>query len=313
VGRFGFIGKRLLQLVPVAVGVTIITFFLIHLIPGDPVAALLGSHYNAETARLMRADLGLDKPLPVQYGIFVGNLLHGNLGDSVYYQQSVRSLVGGQIGATIWLVVYAAVLAMLISVPLAILAALHRDGVVDQLIRAVTTFTLAMPAFWVGVMLILLLAIKVQLFPVSGYGEGILDHVYHLFLPAFTIALSFSAILIRSLRNSIIGVLQADYVDTARAKGISSWRLMRRHVLRNALLSTITIFGVNVAYLMGTTVVIEQVFAIGGIGQLLVSSILQRDYAVVQGVTLVLALCVVTINLLTDVLYAVLDPRVSYE
>jgi peptide/nickel transport system permease protein len=157
----------------------------------------------------------------------------------------------------------------------------------------------------------LILSVHFGVFPVSGFGDGYVDHLYHLFLPALTIALGFSAVLIRSLRNSILSVMTADYVDTARAKGLPGRRIMLRHILRNALLPTVTIFGINVAFLMGSTVIIEDVFAVGGIGNLLISAILQRDYAVVQGVVLLIALFVVLINLLTDVAYALLDPRVN--
>jgi peptide/nickel transport system permease protein len=301
------------QMVPVAIGITIVAFFLIHLIPGDPVTVILGNHYTTAGAAHLRAALGLDKPLWTQYLFFMGNLLHGNLGDSIYYEQPVLSVVLDRVEATLWLVVYAAVLAALIAVPLATYAALHRDGVVDQIIRGTFMVTLAMPAFWVGIILILVLSVNLHLFPVTGFGDNFVDHLWHLFLPSLTIALGFTAVLIRSLRNSILTVLRTDYVDTARAKGLP-WRLiMRRHVLRNALLSTVTIFGVNVAFLMGSTVIIENVFAVGGIGQLLVSAIQQRDYTVVQGVTLLIALFVVAINLLVDVVYALLDPRVSYD
>ena len=312
-GRFSFVGRRLVQMIPVAVGVTIITFFLIHLIPGDPVVAILGNHYTAAGAAHLRAALGLDKPLWVQYLIFMGNLLRGNLGTSIYYEQPVLGLVLERLDATVWLVVYAALLAALIALPLATYAALHKDNVVDQIIRGTFMVTLAMPAFWVGIILILVLSVNLHLFPVTGFGDSVISHLWHLFLPALTIALGFGAVLIRSLRSSILSVLQADYVDTARAKGLP-WRLIvRRHVLRNALLSTVTIFGINIAFLMGATVIIENVFAVGGIGQLLVSSILQRDYAVVQGITLLIAVFVVAINLLTDIAYALLDPRVSYD
>ena len=312
-GRFSFVGRRLVQMIPVAVGVTIITFLLIHLIPGDPVVAILGNHYTAAGAAHLRAALGLDKPLWVQYLIFMGKLLRGNLGTSIYYEQPVLGLVLERLDATVWVVVYAALLAALIALPLATYAALHKDNVVDQIIRGTFMVTLAMPAFWVGIILILVLSVNLHLFPVTGFGDTVISHVWHLFLPALTIALGFGAVLIRSLRSSILSVLQADYVDTARAKGLP-WRLIvRRHVLRNALLATVTIFGINIAFLMGATVIIENVFAVGGIGQLLVSSILQRDYAVVQGITLLIAVFVVAINLLTDIAYAILDPRVSYD
>jgi len=312
-GRFGFVGRRLAQMVPVVLGVTIITFLLIHLIPGDPAVAILGSHYTPEGAAALRKSLGLDQSLWAQYLIFMGNLLHGNLGNSIYYAQPVLGLIFERLGATLWLVVYASVLALLMAVPLATYAALHRDSIFDQIIRGAFMVTLAMPAFWVGIILILVLSVNLRLFPVTGFGDTFISHVWHLFLPALTIALGSSAVLIRSLRNSILSVLRTDYVDTARAKGLP-WRLiMRRHVLRNAMLTTVTIFGINIAFLMGSTVIIENVFAVGGIGQLLVSSILQRDYTVVQGITLLIAVFVVIINLLTDITYAALDPRVSYD
>ncbi|MGH2410131.1 MAG: ABC transporter permease [Chloroflexota bacterium] len=310
-GRFGFVIPRLIQMIPVAIGITIITFFLIHLIPGDPVAALLGNHYSATSAHALRVALGLDKPLWNQYLIFLGNLLHGDLGTSIYYQEPVRDLIFSRIEPTIWLVVYAAVLAAVISVPLGMLAALKRNSVIDQLIRAFFLVALAMPAFWVGIILVLVFSIHFAIFPVSGFGSDVPSHIKDLFLPALTIALSFGAILIRSLRNSTLSVLRADYVDTARAKGLPNRVILGRHVLRNALLSTVTIFGVNIAFLMGATVIVENVFALGGIGQLLVSAIQQRDYAVVQGITLLIAFFVIGINLLTDVAYGLLDPRVQ--
>jgi len=311
VGRFGFVIPRLIQLVPVAIGITIITFFLIHLIPGDPVVALLGNHYSDASAHALRAALGLDKPLWNQYLIFLGNLLHGDLGNSIYYEEPVRDLIFSRIEPTVWLVVYAAALSAIISVPLGMLAALKRDSVIDQAIRGFFLVALAMPAFWVGIILVLIFSIHFSIFPVSGFGDTIPSHIEDLFLPALTIALSFGAVLIRSLRNSTLSVLRADYVDTARAKGLPNRVILGRHVLRNALLSTVTIFGVNIAFLMGATVIVENVFALGGIGQLLVSAIQQRDYAVVQGITLLIAFFVIVINLLTDVAYGLLDPRVQ--
>lgn len=312
-GSFSFIGKRLLHSVPVLFGITLVSFFLIHLIPGDPVAAMLGNHYTPKAAAVLRHALGFDQPLWNQYLIFVGNMVHGNLGTSVYYDQPVTQVIADRIEATVWLVLYSAVLSAVIAVPLAVIAALRPDGVIDQVIRGTFVVALAMPGFWVGIILILFLSVNVHLFPVSGFGINFGDHLYHLFLPALTIALAFGAVLIRSLRNSILEVMHEDYIRTARAKGVKSRSLMLRHVLRNALLPTVTIFGVNIAFLLGSTVIIENVFALGGIGQLLVSSILQRDYTVMQGITLLLAVAVVAINLLTDVVLAVLDPRISYE
>jgi peptide/nickel transport system permease protein len=312
-GRFSFIGRRLLQLIPVALGVTIITFFLIHLIPGDPVHQMLGNHYTPEAGAELRRTLGLDQPLWNQYLTFMGNLLHGNLGNSFYYQASVTSLVAPRIEPSLWLIVYGAALAAIISVPLAVYAALHQDGAVDQAVRGTFMVTLAIPAFFLGDILLLIFGVRLHIFPIIGFGTNPVDHMWHLFLPALTIAVSFSAVLIRSLRNSMLTILRADYVDTARAKGLPWRTIVRKHVLRNALLSTVTIFGVNVAFLVGSIVVVESVFAIGGIGQLLVTAVSQRDYSVVQGITLLIAIFVVGVNLLTDITYAILDPRIAVE
>jgi peptide/nickel transport system permease protein len=311
--RFGFVGGRLLQMIPVVLGVTIITFFILRLIPGDPVLVMLGTHYTPKDAANLRAALGLSRPLWEQYLLFMNNLIHINLGDSIYYRLPVATLIGQRLPATLWLVGYSAVLALIISLPLATISALNKDGIVDQVVRSTFLLAFAMPAFWVGLILILLFSLRLHLFPVSGYGDGVPGHLWALFLPALTIALGFAAILIRTLRNSILAVLRADYLDTARAKGLSGGRILWRHVLRNALLSTLTVFGVNLAYLIGGTVIIENVFAVPGLGQLLTSSIFTRDLSVVQGITLIFALFVVGVSLLTDVAYAALDPRVAYD
>jgi ABC-type dipeptide/oligopeptide/nickel transport system permease component len=312
VGGFSFVARRVLQAIPVLFGITLVSFFLIHLIPGDPVAVILGNHYNATTAAALRHALGLDQPLWDQYLLFLSNILHGNFGQSVYYEQPVSQVIGDRVEPTIWLVLYSAVLSAIISFPLAIVSALRSDGILDQIIRTLFVIAFAMPAFWVGIILILIFAVDFRIFPVSGFGNSTLDHLYYLFVPSLTIAASFAAVLIRSLRNSILEVLNEDYVRTAKAKGVKYRMLILRHVLRNALLPTVTIFGVNIAFLLSSTVIIENVFAIGGIGQLLISAILQRDYTVVQGITLLLASAVVAINLLTDVVYALLDPRITY-
>jgi peptide/nickel transport system permease protein len=313
VSRFGFVGGRTLQAIPVVLGVTIVSFFVLRLIPGDPTVVMLGTHWTPARAAQLRVNLGLNKPIWDQYYLFMDHLAHGNLGQSVYYRSPVAHLIAQRLPVTLWLAAYATLIAVLISVPLATISALRRNGVVDQGVRATFLVAFAMPPFWVGLVLILLLSLDVHIFPVSGYGSGFFNHVYDLFLPSLTIALGFAAILIRTLRNGILGVLRADYIDTAKAKGLSRRKLLSRHVLRNAMLSAVTVLGVNLSFLIGSTVVIENVFALPGLGQLLASSIFTRDLSVVQGITLVFGILVVTINLLTDVAYAALDPRVSYD
>ncbi|HEX5498566.1 MAG TPA: ABC transporter permease, partial [Thermomicrobiales bacterium] len=226
--------------------------------------------------------------------------------------QAVGPLVLDRLPATLFLVVYSAAIALLLSIPLGIMAALKRNGAVDQAIRIVFLVALAMPAFWLGILLILILGLRFNLFPIGGYGDTFPDRLYHLFLPALTIALSLSPLLIRSLRASMVANIRAQYATTARAKGLSERQVVVGHLLRPSLISTITVLGVNLGFLIGSTVIIETVFAIPGLGFLMVSSIQSRDYPVIQAATLILALLVLVINLITDMTYALLDPRVSY-
>jgi peptide/nickel transport system permease protein len=308
-----FVGRRLLQLVPVAVGVTIIVFFMIHLIPGDPARTILGIHATPKAIAELHQEWGLNRPLISQYWLFLDRLVHGNLGQSLIYGVSASSLILSHLPATLFLIVYATVLAIAISVPLAMLAASKRNGLRDQAVRAVPLFGLGMPPFWVGFLLIDAFAVHWRIFPVSGYGTGFGGHLVSLFLPSLTVAIALAPVVIRSLRASMLSVLGADYITTARSKGVPGSRLFIRHVLRNAIIPAITVLGINIGFLIGGTVIIENVFAIPGVGQLMINSIFQRDFPVVQGVTLVFAVLVVLINLLTDVAYATLDPRVRFD
>jgi len=300
-------------MVPVVFGLTLVIFFMIHLVPGDPAAIMLGQRATVENVARLRHSLGLDRPLALQYLLFLKNLGKGDMGDSLIYRQPVLGLVLHHLPTTLLLSVYTMVLAVIFTVPLATVAALKRDRVADQAVRGFLLIGLAMPSFWVGINLLLFLTVRNHLFPAGGYGEGFVQHLRHLFLPALTLSFGISAILVRNLRNSLIETLSADHVRTARAKGLSSRTVFTWHVLRNSALSTVTIMGLNLGFLMGGTVIIEQVFAIPGVGQLLLTSIFSRDYPVVQGITLVYAVLVILVNLLTDLFYASLDPRVSLE
>jgi peptide/nickel transport system permease protein len=308
-----FVGRRLIQLVPVAVGVTIVVFFMIHLIPGDPARTILGIHATPKSIAILHREFGLDKPLTSQYWLFLDRLGHGNLGQSLFYGVPARGLILQRLPATLWLVIYAAVIAIAISVPLAMLAASKRNGVRDQVVRAVPLLGLGMPPFWVGFLLIYGFSIGLKWFPVSGYGTGFVGHLHSMFLPSLTVAIALSPVVIRSLRASMLGVLGAEYVTTARSKGVPGPRLFFRHVLRNAVIPAVTVLGINIGYLIGGTVIIENVFGIPGIGNLMINSIFQRDFPVVQGVTLVFGVLVVLVNLLADLAYAWLDPRVSFD
>lgn len=308
--RLKFIPGRLLQVLPVAFGVTIIVFFMIHLLPGDPALAVLGEHATSSSVAALHRSWGLDRPLWDQYLMFLGRLLHGDLGTSLYFREAVSTLVIQRVPATLLLVLYAVVLVVIISVPLAAVAALRPGGPADHAVRVVPMIGLGMPNFWLGIMLVLLLAVRVRFFPVGGYGDGFAQHLWYLFLPALTISVSMAPIVIRSLRASMISVLSSEYIATARAKGVRGLHLIVGHVLRNAAIPTVTVLGVNIGYLIGGTLVIEQVFALPGIGSLMITAIFNRDFPVVQGVTLVMAVIVVVIGILTDVFYTLLDPRV---
>jgi peptide/nickel transport system permease protein len=312
-GRMTFVLRRLLQLVPVAIGVTIIVFFMIHLIPGDPARTILGIHATPQAVALLHQEWGLNRPLISQYWLFMDRLLHGNLGVSLFYGGSAESLILSHLPPTLWIITYSSVLAVAISVPLAMIAASRKDGARDHAVRAVPLIGLGMPQFWLGFLLIYGFAIKLQWFPVSGYGTGLFGHLRSMFLPSLTVALALAPVVIRSLRASMLNVLGAEYVTTARSKGVPGRRLFGRHVLRNAVIPAITVLGINIGFLIGGTVIIENVFAIPGLGQLMINSIFQRDFTVVQGVTLVFAIMVILLNLLADVAYAALDPRVRFS
>ena len=309
--HLAYVLRRLVATVPVLFGISLIVFFMIHLVPGDPAKTLLGIRATDQAVAALQKSFGLDQPLWQQYFDFMGRLAHGDLGRSFFYNVDASELVSGRLPATLWLVVSATVLALLISVPLAVLAASRRGSLLDQAIRAVPLVGLGMPAFWVGIMLVLLFGLKLRLFPVSGFGDDVAGHLRSMVLPALTVALALTPILIRSLRTSMIAVLDSDYIVTARAKGLTHRRIILSHTLRNAAVSSVTVLGVNIAYLVGSTLVVERVFALPGIGTLMLDAIFNRDFAVVQAVTLVFAVMVVAINLLTDLAHAALDPRVE--
>jgi peptide/nickel transport system permease protein len=310
----GYVARRLAHLVPIVLGVTILVFFLIHLVPGDPARTILGNQATTQRVALLRHTWGLDRPLPVQYGKFMGRLVHGDLGTSLFYNVGAGHLVLERLPVTLWLIGFGALLSVLIAVPLAAIAATHRDRVADHVVRAVPLVGLGFPPFWVGIVLLLVFALHLgRLFPVGGYGNGFVGHLHSMFLPALTVALGIAPILVRSLRASLLEVLESDYIATARSKGIPERRVLVRHALRNAIISTVSVLGVNIGYLVGGTLIIEQVFAVPGIGQLMINSIFQRDFPVVQAVTLVFSVMVVLVYLLTDVAHALLDPRVRFD
>lgn len=308
-----FLTRRLVQIVPVLFGIVLAVFLVVRLIPGDPARIMLGVYASDERLAALRTQLGLDRPIAAQFFSFLGDVAQGQLGTSLVFRRPVLEVIGERLPPTIALITFSVLLSVAICVPLAMLAATRQGRPPDQAIRGVTTLTLAMPSFWLGLNLLILFAVLFPIFPVSGYGRGFLDTLWHLFLPALTITLSLAPILIRTLRSSVIEALQAPHVAFARTKGLPHRRLMNRHVLRNGLMATVTILGVNIGWLLGGSVVIENVFSIPGLGDLVISSVSARDYPMIQGIALVFGLLVICINLITDIVYALLDPRVSYD
>ncbi|MDB5536917.1 MAG: transporter permease [Devosia sp.] len=306
-----YIFRRVLQLIPTFAFIIIVVFVLVRLLPGDPASAILGDRAIDANVDRINHELGLDQPVFVQFLVFVKSIATGNLGNSIVLKIPVADLIAQRMPVTLMLTVMAAVIALILALPLAFLAALQRDKLADNAIRGVFQVGLSMPVFYLGIILLTVFGAKLGWFPVGGYGEGFLDHVHHLILPALTLALSLAAILMRNLRAAIIGVVGAEYVDFARAKGLRPRLIMIRHVLRNALISTVTLFGLSIGTLLGGAVITETVFAIPGAGRLMIDSIYGRDYPVVQGMTLALAVCVSLTFLLTDIVQAWLDPRVA--
>jgi peptide/nickel transport system permease protein len=302
---------RIAQIIPVLLGVSLIVFLLVRLIPGDPAVALLGNHATPELIAQVRAQLGLDLPIWQQYVIYLGNVLHGNFGVSVLYDAPVFGITMERVPITFALLAYSVVLSLLIAVPFATLAALRQGGAIDQGVRLLFSAALGIPSFWLGIMLVLVFSLGLRLFPVAGAGSGLVDTIWHLTLPALTVALAVAPILVRALRSSLIDVLAADYVTTGRAAGLRASSLLWSYLLRNSVLPLVTVLSINIGWMIGGTVIVESVFGLPGIGSLLINSISTRDYSIIQLVTLILALLVIVVNLATDLMYGVLDPRVS--
>jgi peptide/nickel transport system permease protein len=313
VGRGAYIRKRLILMVFVVFGVTIVIFGMVHFLPGDPAAILLGDRGTQQNIAELHEQLGLNKPLPEQYWQFVSGLVRGQMGTSLQFRQPVRDMVVSRLPITVGLAMYAMALTAAFTLTFGLLAAVNKGGVIDQVIRVTFLLVLTTPNFWLGILLILLLGLGMKWFPVAGFGNTFQEHLWYMFLPSLTLGLQLAAVLIRNLRSSVVLTMRSDFVRTARAKGLLERIVLFQHVLRNALLSTVTIFGLQFGFLVGGTLVIETVFAIPGLGQLLFQSITSRDYPVVQAITVITAVMVILVNLIVDLSYSFLDPRVTYE
>ena len=300
--------QRLLLLVPTLLGALTLVFALIHLIPGDPVEVMLGETASAADKQELRQSLGLDRPLLTQYRSFLASLASGDLGKSLYEQSSVAEIIGARLPATLQLALSAMIAALIISFPLAILAAVNRGRWLDRGALLFSLFGLSLPNFWLGPLLMIVFAIQLGWAPVSGRGD-----LGHLFLPALTLGLGMAAILTRIVRASLLQTIGEDFVRTARAKGLPEKQVWLKHTLRNALTSVVTIMSLQFGALLAGSLITETIFSWPGIGRLTVQAIQTRDYPLVQGCILVIAVSYVLVNFFTDLLYKVVDPRVSYE
>jgi peptide/nickel transport system permease protein len=313
VGRFRFVLKRLLLTIPLLLGIVLLVFLILQVTPGDPVRQIVGLRASEERLDEVREELGLDDPVLVQYARYVKGVAGGDLGYSYKSRQSVASQIAERIPVTVWLLGFGLLFALLLSIPLGIISALKQNRPADHVIRGAGLVGLTMPSFWVGIILILLVALPTGLFPVGGFGETTAEHLHSIILPAITLAIAVAPIQIRALRASVIGVLGSDHVSTARSIGIPPWRLMRRFVARNAAPPVIAILALDIGFLLFGAVVIETTFALPGIGQGLVLAARGRDIPSIQGYTLLFAIIVVAVYLLADILTAMVDPRVEIE
>ena len=312
-----YIIKRLMTLIPVLILVSMVIFLLVHLTPGDPAAMLLGDQAKDAEIAAMRERLGLNDPLPVQYFRWLGNVLQGDLGTSVFINDSMGHILTEHLRPTLALTTYALVLATFFAVPLGMLASRNRGRFPDRMVSVTSMLGISMPSFLLGLLLILAFAVKLKWFPSSGYVTvaegGLWEHLRFLTLPAVALGFIESGLMIRMTRSSMLEVLESDYIRMARAKGVSLRSIFYKHALRNALISIVTVVGQSFMVLLGGATVVESVFNIPGIGQLTINSVMRRDYPVIQAVVLLVSVTNVLVSLVVDLLYGAIDPRARLE
>ncbi len=311
-----YIVRRLIHSLFVIWGCATLVFFLLRMIPGDPVIQMLGPEYTPEAAEALRLKLGLTEPLPTQYVKWMGNVLRGDLGGSIASGETVADAIKSGLPKTASLTLVSFLIAIAIAIPAGIIAALRRNRPVDYLASIIAFIGVSMPSFWFGIILILIFAVRLQWLPAIGYSEiaedGVAEWFKRLILPSLAIGAGYAAILTRFVRAGLLEVLNSDYVRTARAKGVREQAVVLRHALRNSLIPVVTVAGIQLALLLSGTVVVETVFSIRGIGRILVGAIFDRDYPIVQGVILLISVIFVLANLVVDVVYTFLDPRIRY-
>ena len=310
-----FLARRLLATIPVLLIVALLVFLMLRLTPGDPAAILAGDAANTEQIARIRASLGLDQPIVVQFGIWIGNLLSGDLGESFYYKTKVATLIGQRLEPTLALATLTITIAILVAVPLGAIAAWRFGGWFDRSLMAFSVLGFSVPVFVLAYLLIWFVSLKLGLLPVQGYqrlADGLWPFLRHLVLPAITLSVIYIALIARITRASVLEALGEDYIRTARAKGLPEARVLVRHALANAAVPIATVIGIGIGLLIGGVVVTESVYAIPGLGRLTVDAVLARDFPTIQGVILFFSVVYVLINLLVDMSYVFLDPRIRY-
>jgi peptide/nickel transport system permease protein len=324
-----------LQIIPVLLGVSIVVFFMVRAIPGDPAQIMLGQQATQEQVQQIRENMGLDKPIFVQYGLFLKDALRGDLGDSIVTGRPVTTELLTRLPATLELTTFAMLIAILVGIPVGVISAVRQYSLLDKTTSVLALTGISMPIFWLAMILVVIFGVNLELLPFPGRLDpttgitaitglvlvdslltlnfaGFWDGLLHLIMPALALATIPMAVIMRMTRSSMLEVMNEDYVRTARAKGVVPWRVVFKHALRNAMLPTITVIGLQTGLLMGGAIITETIFSWPGIGLYTYNSISSRDYASIQGVVLYAALLFVLVNLLVDLLYAILDPRVRY-
>ena len=310
-----YLAQRLLASLPVLLVVAFLTFGILQFAPGDPAAVLLGEQATREDILRLRHKLGLDRPIPLQFAIWMGHVLRGDLGESLFSGQPVTKAIAERLEPTLSLALFAIIIALLLALPLGVLAAWRANTWVDRAVMVFAVLGFSIPAFWLGINLIYLFGVQLRLLPVMGYqplSGGLGPYLKHLILPSVTLGLISAALIARITRASMLEVLREDYIRTARAKGLGERVVLLRHALKAASIPILTIIGLAFAGLITGVVVTETVFAIPGVGRLIVGAVVHRDYPIIQGAILLVAASYVFVNLVVDILYSYLDPRVRY-
>lgn len=303
-----YLAKRLMLMIPVLLGITLVAFLLLHLAPGNPIDMLTGDRTSQETKDLIAARWGLDKPLAIQYFLFLGNLVRGDLGRSILQNRPVIELISKALPITVELGLFGIILSASAGIAIGVVSAVRRNSWLDQTSLVGALLGISMPNFWLGLLLMYLFSVKLKLLPSSGYGSW-----QQVILPGLALAASGVALVARLTRSSMLEVLSLDFIRTARAKGLPERMVVYRHALKNALLPVVIVLGLRLGYMLAGAVVLEIVFSRPGMGRLMIGAILSRDYPVVQGTLIALAVSVMLANLMADVIYAALDPRVHYQ